>query len=276
MNQSYHHPFHERYSQNEIINKSLMQKLVEQSGIERGDLVYDIGAGNGNITVALLNKGARVVAIEKDERLYLKLEKRFSAEKNVKICHADFLDMELPSDTAYKVFANIPFFHTAEIIKKLLFDKAPPADCYLAVQKESAEKYAGIPDDTLVSLLIKPRFWVDILYHFRQTDFFPPPSVDIVLMQFERRKFPLVPEPYYELYRDFVLSCRERTDRTVKRVMKEYFTFSQIKRIFRLLRIGYHSRPAELDFRQYLGLFQFYLGECSRSSNRNKKRVSNK
>ena len=271
MSQSYNNLFHERYSQNEIINKPLIRKLVEQSGIEKGDIVYDIGAGTGNITGALLNNGARVVAIEKDERLYLKLKKRYSAVKSVKVCHADFLDMELLTVSTYKIFANIPFFHTAEIIKKLLFNKAPPMDCYLVVQKEAAEKYAGIPAETLVSLLIKPRFWVDILYHFRPSDFFPSPAVDVVLMQFERRKFPLVPETHYELYRDFVMSCRERTDRTVKRVMKEYFTFAQIKRIFRILRIGYHTRPAELDFRQYLGLFQFYLGEYSRPSNPEKK-----
>lgn len=267
MSQLYRHTVLEKYSQNEIINKSLIQKLVERSGIEKGDVVYDIGTGTGNITGALLSQGANVVAIEKDEGLYLKLKKRFSTEKGVKLFHADFLDMELPPVGTYKIFANIPFFHTAAIIKKLLFNKAPPADCYLAVQKEAAEKYAGIPTETLVSLLIKPRFWVDILYHFRPRDFFPVPSVDIVLVQFERRRFPLVPESQYELYRDFVISCRKRTDRTVKRIMKGYFTFAQIRHIFRLLHIGYRCHPVELDIRQYLGLFQFYLGEYHKNEN---------
>jgi len=258
-------PVHEYYSQNEIINKQLIQELVNQSGIEKGNLVYDIGAGTGNITAALLKKGAGVIAIEKDERLYLKLRRRFSAEDNLEIHNADFLDMDLPPARNYKIFANIPFFHTAEIIKKLLFNKAPPEDCYLVVQKEAAEKYAGTPADTLVSLLIKPVFWVDILYHFKRKDFFPPPAVDIVLLQFEWRRCPLVPESQYNLYRDFVINCREGTSRKVKQALKDYFTFSQIKRIFRLLRIDYHARPAELSFRQYLGLFQFFMDSTTQS-----------
>jgi 23S rRNA (adenine-N6)-dimethyltransferase len=263
MNHHKKNSVHAHYSQNEIINKSLIQKLVDQSGIGRGDLVYDIGAGTGNITATLLKKGAEVVAVEKDVRLFQKLERRFAADDKVRLLQGDFLDMQLPTVGNYKIFANIPFFHTAEIIKKLLFNKAPPADCYLVAQKEAAEKYAGIPVDTLVSLLIKPLFWVDILYHFRRKDFFPPPAVDIVLVQFERRICPLISGSHYGLYRDFVIKCRERTGRTVKQILKDYLGYSQIKQVFRLLRIDYRARPAELDFRQYLGLFQFYLGNNS-------------
>ncbi len=265
MSYSRNKPVNAHYSQNEIINKSLIHKLVNQSGIDQGDPVYDIGAGTGNITGVLSAKGARVMAIEKEERLFLELKRRFTAEDNIRVYHADFLEMELPPTGIYKVFANIPFFHTAEIIKKLLFNKAPPEDCYLVVQKEAAEKYAGIPADTLVSLLIKPRFWVDILYYFKRKDFSPPPAVDIVLIQFQQRKCPLVPESLYGLYQEFIIECREGTNRTVKQVLKNCLDFSQIKHAFRLLRIDYHARPAELSFRQYLALFQFYMGNEFRS-----------
>ncbi len=249
----------EHYSQNEIVNERLLKGLVNRSGIAPGDLVYDIGAGTGNITAALLTRGAHVIAIEKDTRLCARLERRLFASDKVEIRNADFLAIEFSPSALYKVFANIPFSHTAEMIKKLLFNKVPPDDCYLMVQKEAAEKYAGIPADTLVSLLIKPLFWVDIIYHFSRNDFLPVPSVDIVLLQFERRRCGLIPLSQYSLYRDFIVYCRERTDRTVKQALKNLFSFSQIKRIFRLLRIDYHARPTELIFQQYLGLFQFYI-----------------
>lgn len=258
------HQILEHYSQNEIINKLLIHKLVSDSGIREGDLVYDIGAGTGNVTEALLKTGARVVAVEKDDRRCLKLKRRFEGENNVTVYHADFLDMDLSSVGNYKVFANIPFFHTADIIKKLLFNKAPPQDCYLVVQREAAEKYIGIPADTLMSLLIKPLFWVDIRYYFKCQDFFPVPSVDIVLVQFEHRRCPLISREQYPLYQDFIMNCRKRTDRPVKQVLKEYFSYSQIKHVFRVLRIDHRARPAELSFRQYLGLFQFYSGQFNR------------
>lgn len=250
-----------KYSQNEIVNKKLLEKLINQSSIKKGDLVYDIGAGSGTISKLILKKNARVIAIEKDEALYLKC-KQMSIDQHrdsIEVLNRDFLEWEFPPGERYKVFANIPFFLTAEIIRKLVFNKTPPEDCYLIVQKQAAEKYAGIHGDTLISLLIKLLFWVDILYHFNRKDFFPVPSVDIVLLQLEKRKCRLIPECSYELYKYFVIYCREGTNKTIKQVLKNLFTYNQTKRIFRLLGIDYHARPAELSFHQYLCLFQFYL-----------------
>jgi 23S rRNA (adenine-N6)-dimethyltransferase len=249
------------YSQNRIVNRKLLQQLVSQSSITEDDLVFDIGAGSGIISEALLKTGARVVAIEKDRALYLECKERLIKQDRFELYLDDFLIRELPAEQKYKVFSNIPFFHTAEIIKKLLFTSNPPEDCYLIVQKEAAMKYAGIPADTAVSLLIKPVFWLDILYYFNRYDFNPVPSVDIVLLQIEKRKCQLIPNPYYGLYRDFVVYLREGAERTIKKSLKPLFTYPQIKYLSRTLDIDYHTSPTGLNFIQYLGLFQFYLGQ---------------
>ena len=248
-----------KFSQNEISNKKLIERLVGQSGIKEGDLVYDIGAGSGNISEALLKKGARVIAIEKDERLYRECKEKFIGEDRFELYLDDFLISEIPPDRKYKVFSNIPFFHTADIVNKLLFGGSPPEDCYLIVQKEAAEKYTGFPAETLASLLIKPLFWVDILYRFKQEDFHPAPSVDIVLIQFEKRMSPLIPGGYYNLYRDFIHYFREEKSGTIKKSLKELFTYPQIKRMCRALNFSYRSHPAGLNYVQYLGIFQYYL-----------------
>lgn len=248
-----------RYSQNELINKETIRELIEQSSIKKGDLVYDIGAGSGNITEALLARGARVIAIEKDEGLYLKCRQRFLDRETVAIHHADFLQWEFSPGHRYKVFSNIPFIQTADIVKKLVSNENPPDDCYLIIQKEAAEKYTGIPKETLVSLLIKPRFWVDIVYHFKRKDFYPVPSVDIVLMQLEKRMFRLVPDEYYGMYRDFIVFCREGSHRTIKSALLNIFPREALKQIVGQLEIDLRQKPLELDFRQYLGIFQYYL-----------------
>ena len=254
-----------RHSQNELKNTGLLQKLVEQSSISKGDLVYDIGAGSGAITSALLKKGARVIAIEKDEALYLKLKQKIIEPYRLELHHADFLDWQFPAVQIYKVFSSIPFFHTADIIDKLLFGSHSPEDCYLIIQKEAAEKFAGTPEETLASLLIKPLFWVDIIYHFNRHDFRPVPSVDITLLQFEKRKCCLVPERHYRLYKDFIVYCREGSFRTVKKMLNSLFSYPQLKQLSRLLYIEYRCNPAELNFMQYLSIFQFYLDHCTKN-----------
>jgi 23S rRNA (adenine-N6)-dimethyltransferase len=248
-----------RYSQNKIRKKELVQRLVRQSSIVKGDLVYDIGAGTGVITAALLKEGTRVIAIEKDRALYLKLKQKIIDPDRLELHCADFLDWKLPEGKKYKVFSNIPFFHTADIINKVLLGDSPPEDCYLIVQKEAAEKFAGVPRETLASLLLKPLFWVDIIYHFDRSDFRPVPAVDIALFQAEKRKCRLVSEQHYDLYRDFIIYCRESPHRTVKKALSGLFSYLQMKRLSRLLYIDYRSDPAELNFMQYLSIFQFYL-----------------
>lgn len=247
------------YSQNETINESLIRSLVSQTSISKGDLVYDIGAGSGNITEALLEKGARVIGIEKDRYLYHKLERRFFNREAVSLHHADFLNWEF-SGHRYKVFSNIPFIQTADIVKKLLFCKSPPEDCYLIMQKEAALKYTGIPKETLMSLLIKPLFWVEIIYYFKRKDFFPPPSIDIVLVQFEKRRCRLVPESCYDIYRDFIVYCREGSRGAIGQVFKDFISAEQSRQIAAVSGLDLRTRPAELNMMQYLCVFQFLIG----------------
>jgi len=247
------------HSQNEVVNKKLIQRLVNQSSITTCDLVYDIGVGSGIISRALLKKGARVIAIEKDQQLYRECKQAFINQDRFELYLDDFLIWKFPPEQKYKVFSNIPFFHTADIVNKLLFSNNPPEDCYLIIQKEAAEKYAGIPGDTLVSLLIKPLFWVDIIYLFNRKDFYPMPSVDIALLQVEKRMCQPVSDQYYGLYKDLIIFCREGADQTIKKSLKRLFTYSQLKQLSRLLGIDYRSSPTDLSFMQYLGIFQFYL-----------------
>ncbi len=256
-----------QYSQNTTVNKDVVKRLVDRSGIRPGDLVYDIGAGSGTISRALLNKGARVIAVENDPELYRKCKQQLANEARFELYLDDFLIWQnLPPPGSYKVFSNIPFIRTAAIINRLLFNANPPDDCYLIVQKEAAEKYTGRPVNTLASLFINPLFWADIIYYFDRKNFFPVPSVDIVLLQFEKRNSPLVGAENYPLYRDFIVFCREGKDRTVKKSLKRLFTYPQLKQLSGLLDIDCNSRSTDLSVRQYLGIFQFYLRHSLRDT----------
>ena len=133
------------YSQNRIVNKELIERLINQSAIAAGDLVYDIGAGSGTISEALLKKGAKVIAFEKDNRLYLECRRKFINHDRFELYLDDFLIWKIPPRQKYKVFSNIPFFHTADIVNKLLYSDNPPEDCYLIVQKEAAENTLASP-----------------------------------------------------------------------------------------------------------------------------------
>jgi 23S rRNA (adenine-N6)-dimethyltransferase len=246
------------YSQNEIINTSLLENLLARSSISSSDLVYDIGAGRGSISRVLLKRAGRVIAIEKDPRAYNECRESIR-DGRFELYLDDFLQFKLPVNQKYKVFSNIPFFHTADIIRKLLYNVNPPEDCYLIIQKEAAEKYAGIPVETLASLLLKPLFWIDIAYYFKNIDFRPVPAVDIVMLQVEKRQFKLVPSKHYARYRDFIAFMREHSQGTTKQALRHLFNYEQQRKLCDLLTIDIHSSPLGLRFSHYLGMFQFFM-----------------
>lgn len=247
-----------KLSQRELTNIPLVKSIVQRSSIRPGDIVYDIGAGSGVITRTLLDQGARVVAVEKDEKLYRRCMSLPAADR-LTLIHRDFLDMELPASGSYKVFANIPFFHTSEIIRKLLFSPNPPEDCYLIVQKEAAAKYTGVPRETLQSLLVKPVFWSTVICYLSRSDFRPVPSVDTVLLQFQLRTCRLVESREYRLYRDFIVYCRESGFRTITGALGPVFTRREMDRLRSLLDFDLKACPLALSFPQYLSLFQSCL-----------------
>jgi 23S rRNA (adenine-N6)-dimethyltransferase len=169
------------------------------------DTVLEIGAGNGIITEGLLSVSRKVIAVEIDKYLFAHLSGRLGNNKALELVYGNFLDFKLPKEP-YKVFSNIPFSITGEIIKKLLFSDNPPDSCHLIVQKEAAEKFmVNQRKNSMLSTLFYPWFKIKVSHTFKRTDFNPIPNVDLCLLQITKRSIPLIPNDDLNKYRNFVV-----------------------------------------------------------------------
>ncbi len=248
-----------KYTQNFFRKPQIIRDLIKRSNIKYNDLVYEIGPGKGIITKELSKTGADIIAIEKDKELGIKLKEKFSDYSNVKIKIGDFLKENLPKNREYKVFSNIPFIITADIIKKLTLSKNPPIDIYLGVQKEAAKKFSGSPREKLASLLLKPFFEIFILYHFKRKDFYPVPNVDIVLLRIKKREKELVGKNNINLYKDFIVYGFNQRKSSIVKTFKKIFTNKQINKLSKNLNFKPSAKPSHLSFQQWLGLFNYFL-----------------
>jgi 23S rRNA (adenine-N6)-dimethyltransferase len=106
-------------------DRSLVTRLVRASGAREGELVLDLGAGHGVITAALAATGARVIAIERDQRLADCLRRRFGGDPRIGIVEADLCRVPLPR-RRFLVVASIPFSLTTVMLRRLLGDPAVP------------------------------------------------------------------------------------------------------------------------------------------------------
>jgi 23S rRNA (adenine-N6)-dimethyltransferase len=95
------------------------QRLVDDAGISPGDVVLDIGAGNGSITAPLVAVGARVVAIELHRQRAVVLRARFGDGTGVRVVRADASDLRLPR-RPFRVVANPPFAASQAVLRRLV------------------------------------------------------------------------------------------------------------------------------------------------------------
>jgi len=106
-------------SQNFLTSYKIINRIICRTTLNKNDHVIEIGPGKGHTTGFLIKKCRKVSAIEIDGRLYNKLTAKFKDVKNIRIYHQDFLKWKLPKYEDYKVFSNIPFCFTTDIMRKL-------------------------------------------------------------------------------------------------------------------------------------------------------------
>ena len=165
----------------------------------------------------------------------------------------DFRAEPLP-DEPYKVFANPPFDITSEIIAKLVDAAHPPDDTFLIVQHEAAARYRGVPDETLVGLLLKPFFSPSIVHRFHRADFVPAPSVEVVMLRLRKRGPPLVDPERAQAYRDLVVTGLTAWRPTINDSLARSFGPTAARRLLYDASVDPTLRPTQVPFESWLRL----------------------
>lgn len=246
-------------SQNFLHNTQLVNRLVGLSNISPDDLVYEIGPGKGIITCALLGHCRQVVAIEYDAELYKRLLEQLKSYKDLVLLNRDFLTIELPSEP-YKIFSNIPFNLTADILSKVLTGDRAPDDMYLVMQLEAVYKYAGEPicQDSFKSLLFKPTYEIKVIHEFDKTDFSPSPNVSIVFAHFHKKEYCDIKKVPLIDYWDFLAFVFSAPGKFFKEKTKKIFSYEQQKRLRKQLEIHEEAFISEWTYKQWLAMFDVY------------------
>jgi 23S rRNA (adenine-N6)-dimethyltransferase len=139
--------------------------------------VLDLGAGGGAITARLVAAGARVLAVERDERLTRYLERRFAADP-VTVVHADLRSVPLPH-RPYRVVASIPFATTTALLRRLLdAPRTAMQGADLLVEWGVARWLTSARPRDLVTAWWVARFDLRLERRVPAASFRPPPRVD--------------------------------------------------------------------------------------------------
>jgi len=172
-----------------------LSDIVSAVPLSSTDTILEIGPGEGVLTEKLLATGARIVAIEKDDRLLPILRERFadSIERNrLILLHGDVVDEAvlaalralLPS--GWLLVANIPYYITGLILRTFLDGTRKPSRMVLLVQREVAEDIvAKDGKESIGSIAVKVYGTPSVVARVPRGAFVPPPAVESAILRIE-------------------------------------------------------------------------------------------
>jgi 16S rRNA (adenine1518-N6/adenine1519-N6)-dimethyltransferase len=193
--------------QNFMVEPAALTRLVEAAEIGPDDAVLEIGAGLGALTDRLAERARRVVALEIDGRFIAWLRNRYARQPQVEVVQADVLEADLEAllgaDAArYRVVANLPYYITSPVLRRLLECPAPPCLIVVTVQLEVAQRLAARPGQMSL-LAVSAQFYgqVQMVGHIKAGSFYPRPEVDSAIVRIEPHAGgPPLPRPAREAF----------------------------------------------------------------------------
>src|SRR5690625_711447 len=95
---------------------------MDHVNFDNHDTVYEIGSGKGHFTEELAKKCNNVTAIEIDPLMCIKTKERLANYDNFTVVNKDILQFKFPKNKKYKIYGNIPYYISTEIVRKIVFD----------------------------------------------------------------------------------------------------------------------------------------------------------
>ena len=205
--------FKKKYGQNFIKDPGIIKKIVSNTNITKNDLVIEVGPGSGVLTKELSLIAKNVLCYEIDNSLEDTLSSNLSKCNNIEIIFEDFLKRDIFKDIEkydyndLYVVANIPYYITTDIIKRIISCNINPKELVLMIQKEVGDRYTSLPGSreySSITVLLNYHFNIKKLFHVSRKSFIPEPKVDSVVISLKRRdnKEQVNEEKFNKLVRD--------------------------------------------------------------------------
>ena len=180
-----------------VVDPNTVRRIARLAEVGAGDRVVEVGAGLGSLTLALLETGAEVTALEID-RGVVPVLRTVVEPAGATVVEADALRVDwdhLLGKGPWVLVANLPYNVATPLVAELL-EQAPAIGRMLVmVQREVGERLAARPgDDAYGAVSVKVDYWAtaSLVGRVPASVFFPVPNVESVLVRIERRARPAV------------------------------------------------------------------------------------
>ncbi|QWF78570.1 ribosomal RNA small subunit methyltransferase A [Amycolatopsis sp. CA-230715] len=169
-----------------LADRRIVDGLIDSCPVGDGDLVLELGAGHGAITVPLTRTGAEVVAVERDPEFARGLRARTADTARLRIVTADIRTFPLPAQR-FSVIASIPYAISTTVLRRLLTPHRTALDrAALVVEWGFAKRISAAVPRTAELAWWSARFTIRLRKRVPAACFSPAPRVDSAHLVIER------------------------------------------------------------------------------------------
>ncbi len=189
-----------RRGQNFLTDSAMAERIVECSGISRKDIVLEIGAGLGALTIPAARAAKKVYAIDIDRQIMdiLKVQVLASNLSNVVIMEKNILRLDIEGlaekeGGEFIVMGNLPYNISSQVLIQLIESRISVKRAILMFQKELAQRITAQPcskDYGRLTVMLQYCAEIKKLVEVKAPHFFPKPKVDSEVLEIRFQKTP--------------------------------------------------------------------------------------
>ena len=251
--------FKKKYGQNFIKDENLINKIVNSAEISKESLVIEIGPGMGALTTKILDKCKHGIIYEIDTELKDFLEKKLKKYDNEKDIFQEFLTTDIKEITKkynYKellIVANLPYYITTPIIKKIIEEDILADKIVIMIQKEVADRFSAkvnTKDYSSLTVFLNYHYEIKKLFNVSKNMFYPKPDVDssVILMSKKTEKENIKD---INVFNKFVKDCFKYKRKNLRNNLKEY-DLEKIELILKKYNLSLNSRAENLTLSVFI------------------------
>jgi 16S rRNA (adenine1518-N6/adenine1519-N6)-dimethyltransferase len=223
-----------RLGQHFVADPNTARRIVRLAGIEPGARVLEIGPGLGSLTLALVERGCPVLALEVDRKLAAVLEHVVAGQGDVRVVTGDALTVDLEAllgAGTWRCVSNLPYNVATPVVIRLLEEAPSVATALVMVQREVGERFVAAPGSSAYGAAsVRVAYYADakIVGMVPRSVFVPVPKVDSALVELVRRDTPPVDVPsrdrLFQLIRAGFAHRRKMLRRTLRPLLGDRTT----------------------------------------------------
>jgi 16S rRNA (adenine1518-N6/adenine1519-N6)-dimethyltransferase len=251
-----------KLGQNFVIDPNTVSRIANEAHLTKDDVVLEVGPGLGSLTLAMLDKVSKVIAIEVDPRLASELPKTVAkfapniADRLIVINQDAMQITELPAAPT-KLVANLPYNISVPVVLHLLHQFPTITEVLVMVQLEVAQRMAALPGSKIYGVPSVKIAWYgkcELAGNVGRNVFWPAPNVDSGLVRITKSTDRHDESLRQRLFR-IVDGAFGQRRKTLRSSLSNYFGSSvKVDEVLAKAGVASSLRGEQLDLNQFLAI----------------------